>query len=63
MSTKPVTWKSTTADFTYDPERGRIYRAIFGQASHWFCGGLPLNLETVDDVKQAMRIKLLAEKL
>ncbi|HAT4379524.1 hypothetical protein G8C42_02605 [Citrobacter freundii] len=63
MSAKPVTWKTTTADFTYDPERGCVYRAIFGQASHWFCGALPRHLETVEEVKQAIRVKMLAEAL
>lgn len=63
MSTKPLNWKSTTAEFTYDPERGCVYRTIFGQASRWFCGALPLQLQTVEAVKAAIHVKLLAEKL
>lgn len=57
---KPVRWKTTTAEFTYDPERGCVYRTIFSQASHWYCGALPCDLESVEDVKHAMRIQNLS---
>ncbi|HFP9305371.1 hypothetical protein [Raoultella planticola] len=60
MSIQPVTWKSTTADYTYAPDRGAVYRTFFGQATHLFCGTLPRNLGTAEEVKQAILVKRLA---
>lgn len=63
MSTKPITWKSSKAVFTYYPDQGVVYREIFGQGPYLFCGTLPRNLETVEAVKQALLVQKLAGSL